>query len=194
VALRRDIEKAKKRKPDAIIVFTHWGIEYESLPSKKEKDLTEFCFQLGVQVVIGSHPHVLQPMEWRKETNQFVAYSLGNFVSGQRKQYTDGGALAYLELKKVHYGPDSTATTIDSAGYYLDWVYRTVDRNKDYYVLPAAKVENDSTSFFKDGTPSGAFETFVKDSRAHYQKHNQRVLEMTGLPKTYAENPKDEDL
>lgn len=192
VALRRDIARAKKLNPDAIIVFTHWGIEYESLPSKREKELTAFCFQQGVRLVIGSHPHVLQPMEWRRESNQFVAYSLGNFVSGQRKQYTDGGAMAYVELQKVQYRPDSAVTTIDSAGYYLDWVYRTAD--KDYYVLPAAKVENDSISFIADEASRAAFKTFAEDSRLLYQKYNQEVLEMTNLPKSYVVKPKNEDL
>jgi len=192
VALKRDIARAKKLNPDAIIVFTHWGIEYESLPSKREKDLTAFCFQQGVRLVIGSHPHVLQPMEWKRESNQFVAYSLGNFVSGQRKRYTDGGALAYVELQKVQYRPDSAVTTIDSAGYYLDWVYRTLD--KDYYVLPAAKVENDSISFIADASSRAAFKTFAEDSRLLYQKYNQNVLEMTNLPKSYVVKPKNEDL
>ena len=98
--MRNDLMEAKQARPDAIIVFTHWGLEYQSLPAKKEKDLTEFCFKHGAQMVIGAHLHVLQPMEWRKEKNQFVAYSLGNYISGQRKRYTDGGAMAYLELQK----------------------------------------------------------------------------------------------
>ena len=177
--MRLDILNAKELKPDAIIVFTHWGSEYQSLPSKNQKDLTEFCFQQGAQLVIGAHPHVLQPMEWRKESNQFVAYSLGNFVSGQRKRYTDGGAMAYLELQKITYSPDSAVTSIDSAGYYLEWVYRSVDVNKDYYMLPAIKVEKDTISFIKDGTSKAAFKTFVDDSRLLYKKYNKGVFEMT---------------
>jgi poly-gamma-glutamate synthesis protein (capsule biosynthesis protein) len=54
--MRKDLLEAKEARPDAIIVFTHWGLEYESLPAKKEKDLTEFCFKHGAQMVIGSHP------------------------------------------------------------------------------------------------------------------------------------------
>jgi hypothetical protein len=176
--MRKDIKKAKQAKPDAIIVFTHWGIEYENLPSKAQKDVTEFCFKQGVQMVIGAHPHVLQPMEWRKDKNQFVAYSLGNFVSGQRKRYTDGGSMAYLELEKITFKPDSAVTTIDSAGYFLQWIYRTVDSHKDYYILPAPKVEHDSVSFIKDSASKAAFKTFVDDSRGLLQKYNKSVGEI----------------
>ena len=163
--MRRDIEKAKSLLPDVIVVFTHWGLEYQSLPTKVQKQLTEFCFNLGVQLVIGAHPHVIQPMEWRKGTNQFVAYSLGNFVSGQRKRYTDGGSMAYLELKKIQFTPDSSVTTIDTAGYYLQWVHRTPDKYKDYYVYPAHKMENDSTGIIKNPASKTLFKTFANDSQ-----------------------------
>jgi poly-gamma-glutamate capsule biosynthesis protein CapA/YwtB (metallophosphatase superfamily) len=190
--MRLDIAKARDGKPDAIIVFTHWGAEYQSLPSRHQKDLTEFCFAQGVQLVIGAHPHVLQPMEWRRESNQFVAYSLGNFVSGQRKRYTDGGAMAYIELEKITYKPDSAVTRIDSAGYYLQWVYRTADANKDYYMLPVAKVETDSADFIKDNVSRSAFKLFAEDSRLLYKKHTKGVLEMRDIPRSYAIKPDDE--
>src|SRR5690606_35570161 len=69
--IRKDINKAKQIRPDAIIAFMHWGDEYQSLPNRRQRQLAEFCFQQGADLVIGSHPHVLQPMEWRKEKNQF---------------------------------------------------------------------------------------------------------------------------
>ncbi len=191
--IKKDLQRAKELKPDVIIVFTHWGAEYQSLPLKSQKDITDFCFNHGAQLVIGAHPHVLQPMEWRKDKNQFVAYSLGNFVSGQRKRYTDGGAMAYIELKKIKFKPDSATTTIDSAGYYLNWIYRTVDAQKDYYMLPAAKVERDSVSFIKDAASFTAFKTFVKDSRTLYSIYNKGVLEMTTLPKSFTILPQREN-
>jgi poly-gamma-glutamate synthesis protein (capsule biosynthesis protein) len=194
--IHKDLNRAKELKPDAIIVFTHWGVEYQSLPLKSQKDVTDFCFKHGAQLVIGAHPHVLQPMEWRKDKNQFIAYSLGNFVSGQRKRYTDGGSMAYIELEKINFKPDSSVTTIDSAGYYLNWVYRTVDAQKDYYMLPAGKAESDSISFIKDATSRAAFKTFVKDSRALYEAHNKHVLEMKELPRNFTpvNNPEERPL
>jgi poly-gamma-glutamate synthesis protein (capsule biosynthesis protein) len=180
--IRRDIRKAKTMKPDVIIVFTHWGSEYQSLPSKATINITEFCFRHGAQLVIGAHPHVIQPMEWRKEKNQFVAYSLGNFISGQRKRYTDGGSLAYVELEKVTYKPDSALTRIDSAGYYLAWVYRTVDAKKDYYMLPAPEYTTKSSSFVKDAASREAYKLFLDDSRLLSNRYNKNVKEITGTP------------
>jgi poly-gamma-glutamate synthesis protein (capsule biosynthesis protein) len=182
--MRQDLLKAKEANPDVIIVFTHWGAEYQSLPSKGQKDLTEFCFRNGAQLVIGAHPHVLQPMEWRREKNQFVAYSLGNYVSGQRKRYTDGGAMAYLELKKIKYQADSAEVSIDSAGYYLAWVYRTVDASKDYYLMPIDE-EQSNLSFIKDAESKAALKVFVEDSRLLFRKFNKDVEEMKRMPRSY---------
>jgi hypothetical protein len=190
--MRRDIEKAKSLLPDIIIVFTHWGLEYQGLPTKNQVALTEFCFKIGAHMVIGAHPHVIQPMEWRKDANQFVAYSLGNFVSGQRKRYTDGGSMAYIELQKIQFTPDSSTTTIDSAGYYLQWVHRTPDKYKDYYIYPAHTLEHDTVGHIKDVASKTLFKTFVDDSRLLYRKYNKDVLEMTTLPRAFGRRPGEE--
>lgn len=175
--IRKDLTAAEFQRPDATIIFLHWGLEYQSLPSKHQKELAEFCFKHGADLVIGAHPHVLQPMEWRKEKNQLIVYSLGNFVSGQRKQFTDGGAMIRVELEKISYAPDSMMTTVDSAGYILEWVYRTHD-TRDYYILPVPSFENDTTGFVKDATSRLAMQTFIKDSRKLFEKHNVALLEL----------------
>ncbi|HEY0770686.1 MAG TPA: CapA family protein, partial [Sphingobacteriaceae bacterium] len=181
-SIHQDLVKAKSLSPDAIIVFTHWGIEYQSLPSKWQKDVTEFCFKHGAQLVIGAHPHVLQPMEWRKEKNQLIVYSLGNFVSGQRKRYTVGGAMITLALQKVTFNDSSSITTIQDPKYTLEWVYRTADAEKNYYVLPVPMFENDTTSFIKDAESKAAFKLYASDSRALYGKYNLNVPENIEVP------------
>lgn len=179
--IRRDIIRAKETNPDFIIVFTHWGQEYQSQPSIQQKRITEFCFNNGAQLVIGSHPHVLQPMEWRKEKVQLVTYSLGNFVSGQRDRYKDGGAMIYVNLIKIKF--DSLAfTAIDSAGYILEWVYRTADTKRDYYVLPVPTFENDTTGFIKDEASRLSFKTFIKDSRKLLNRDNLNLTEINTQP------------
>ncbi len=179
--IRKDIVKAKEAIPDFIIVFTHWGQEYQSQPSAQQRMITEFCFTNGVQLVIGSHPHVLQPMEWRKEKNQLVTYSLGNFVSGQRDRYKDGGAMLQVSFTMII--KDSVATTqIDSAGYILEWVYRTADVNKDYYIMPVSSFESDTTGFIKDEASRLSFKTFVEDSRKLFKRHNLELSEIKEQP------------
>jgi poly-gamma-glutamate capsule biosynthesis protein CapA/YwtB (metallophosphatase superfamily) len=181
-AIGKDLRKAKAMKPDAIIVFVHWGAEYQSFPSKWQKDVGEYCFKKGAHLVIGAHPHVLQPMEWRKEKNQLIAYSLGNFVSGQRKRYTDGGGMIKVELEKVVFGDSTSLTGIDTASYMLQWVYRTADAQKNYYLLPVQKFENDSAGFIKDAASREAFKTFIADSRSLYRKHNVNIPEAVFVP------------
>ncbi|MFO7257167.1 MAG: CapA family protein [Bacteroidota bacterium] len=181
--MRADIQKARQVNPDAIIVFMHWGNEYESLPTRGQRQLADHLCRLGADLVIGSHPHVLQPMEWRKDQNKLVVYSLGNFVSGQRKRYTDGGATVYTELMKIRYKPDSVITTIDSVGYFLQWVYRTEDEKRNYYMIPVPHAEKDIAAFrIKGATSQAAFKQFVADSRALYGKHNINVPEIAQIP------------
>lgn len=173
--VRADLEKARASKADAIIVFMHWGAEYKQLPGQSQKDLTEICFSQGATMVIGAHPHVLQPIEWRKESSQLVAYSLGNFVSGQRTRNRDGGAMLIVEMEKTTGPGDSSAVTrIDSASYVLEWVYRDAQRN--YFVLPVPAFEKGKTGQQK------AFETFVSDSRGLFSAHNKGIRESLHTP------------
>jgi poly-gamma-glutamate capsule biosynthesis protein CapA/YwtB (metallophosphatase superfamily) len=175
VAIKKDLEKARAQNTDAIIVFMHWGDEYQSLPSKTQKLLTELCFREGASLVIGSHPHVLQPMEWKKEQNQIVVYSLGNFISGQRPRYRDGGAMLWIDLQKVI--TDSVSlTSIHKAEYELAWVQKSNGAKKDFVMLPLRYFEYDST-FIEDKLLREAFEVFKNDSRALYAKHNRNISE-----------------
>lgn len=179
--IRKDLKRARELNPDAIIVFMHWGNEYQNQPTRQQRQLTELCFKHGAQLVIGAHPHVLQPMEWNIEQNQLVVYSLGNFVSGQRPRYRDGGAMIQVGLKKIVHA-DTSMTTIDTANYRLQWVYRTVEAKREFIVLPVSTFEQDTIGFIKDETSKLAFKTFINDSRALLDKYNQNISEATTVP------------
>ena len=119
-SITRDVNKAKVKKADFIILFLHWGTEYDTIPAKSQTDMAEYFQSIGVDMVIGSHPHVLQKMI---RTNNMVSgkedvivYSLGNFVSNQRKPKTDGGSMVRVELTKK-----DNKYAISNAGYYLVW-------------------------------------------------------------------------
>jgi len=175
VQIKKDLQAARRQNSDAIIVFMHWGLEYQSLPDKTQKKLAELCFREGAKMVIGSHPHVLQPMEWRQEKDQFVVYSLGNFISGQRPRYRDGGAMLWIDLQKVS-KDDVSFTSIRKAEYELAWVQKSITQKKDFVMLPFRYFESDST-FIEDKILRDAFSVFKKDSRALYGKHNVNVPE-----------------
>ncbi len=95
-AIRNDIERASDA--DCIIAFMHWGEEYSRRNSRSQRETAEFLHANGVPIVIGSHPHVVQPCECSDTSITF--YSLGNFISNQRDRYCDGGVMAEVEIVK----------------------------------------------------------------------------------------------
>jgi len=139
--MRKDIRKAKANKADSIIVYIHWGEEYKTQPSEYQQSVANFLIESNVDLIIGSHPHVVQPMIWQKLTDEkeeyLLAYSLGNFISNQRDLQQAGGALLQVTLKK-----NEGETSIQNAGYYLSFVDRTKSQNGfKHQVLPVRLFE-----------------------------------------------------
>ena len=99
--LKDDIENIRK-KVDFLMVSMHWGIEYDFTPSQEQRDLAKFLADLGVDLIIGTHPHVVQPAEWIGDT--LVYYSLGNLISGQRGTNKRIGMLGSVHITKIQDG------------------------------------------------------------------------------------------
>lgn len=101
--IKSDIEKAKNLA-DMVVVCPHWGTEYVYEPDNMQKEYTKLFYDLGVDVVIGTHPHVLEPVEVIKEDGNdhemLVYYSLGNFISSQDAKPRMVGGLAKITLIK----------------------------------------------------------------------------------------------
>ncbi len=139
-----DIKNSKTFCVDKLIVVIHWGAEYESSPSQRQIKIANFLFRNGVDIIIGSHPHVIQKMEYgtNEEFGEYcVAYSLGNFVSDQRKRKTNGGVMLKIMLTK-----ENDKVKISDVGYYLTWVHKTIANGKSNYKIiwpsPVFKVDN----------------------------------------------------
>ena len=175
--IRTDINAAKQLNVDKIIVITHWGLEYKPQPVKSQIQMGQFIFDAGADIIIGSHPHVLEKMIWEKSTTQkgeqVIVYSLGNYVSNQRARYKDGGAMFQLVLQK-----NNGKTSIKSTGYYLTWVYTPIENGvKKYYVLPAAWYEN-QPAFFDTKESYNKMKLFLADSRKLLGEYNKNVAEI----------------
>ncbi len=179
--IRQDLLRARELNPDATIVFMHWGDEYQSQPNPTQRKLAAFCFTHGATLVIGAHPHVLQPMEWNREDNQLVAYSLGNFVSGQRPRYRDGGAMLKVALSKV-ITAEGSFTAIDSADYWLQWVYKKPGAKPAFKILPVSTVEHSPARYVNDEVSRQALKTFLDDSRKLLSRYNKNIAELTKTP------------
>ena len=98
----KDIHSAQAVRPDAIIACMHWGEEYQSLPNREQCELADWLLKQGVTHIIGSHPHVIQPMELRTNGNQqhAIVYSLGNFISNMSAIQTVDSSLR-CNLKNI---------------------------------------------------------------------------------------------
>jgi poly-gamma-glutamate synthesis protein (capsule biosynthesis protein) len=100
-----DIQKAQKMNPDVIIVLPHMGTEYAAAPDEMTRKWTRFMLEAGADVVLASHPHVLQEMEYVTgiggDRIGFVDYSLGNFISSQRTLPRDMGVILNLYFEKT---------------------------------------------------------------------------------------------
>ncbi|MFI3280982.1 MAG: CapA family protein [Rikenellaceae bacterium] len=94
--IAKDIAQAKEASATNIITFVHWGNEYQSHPSIEQKRLAAWLRAKGVDIVVGSHPHVIQPTQ--VDSTGATIYSLGNLISNQRKHYTNGGLLVKLDI------------------------------------------------------------------------------------------------
>lgn len=168
--IRADYIKAQSLNVDEVIVCIHWGNEYERSPSMQQLKLTSFMHNLGIRLVIGSHPHVIQRMEASFDTDSTVGrvavYSLGNFVSNQRQRFRNGGAIAAINIVK-----ENGKTLIANAAYALVWVHTPIVNGKKLYrVLPVADYERQNDYFNEDDKEM--FEQFATDSRTLFDREN----------------------
>ncbi|GEN45031.1 CapA family protein [Alkalibacillus haloalkaliphilus] len=101
---------------DFVVVSMHFGDEYEPLPNEEQIYLSQLLTSEGADVILGHHPHVLQPIDWisSNEQDQFVIYSLGNFLSGQRGLDRQLGAISQVELVK-EISPNETSLNVRNA-------------------------------------------------------------------------------
>ena len=167
-AIARDIARARELKADYIVVMPHWGIEYERKQNKGQKGYANYMYECGADMVIGGHPHVVQPITLENKNEYGVAqrvtaYSLGNFVSNQRKRYTDGGIIVKCEIVR-----DTNGTVrVTNYEYLPYWVYKGVCQGKyQYHILPAKHAVENCAYYNIHGADSVALNLFYNDTKS----------------------------
>jgi poly-gamma-glutamate synthesis protein (capsule biosynthesis protein) len=174
--IKKDIEKAKTMHPDGIIVFLHWGNQYQNKASKQQKDLAKWLHQQGVAMVIGSHPHVIQPISIRIEKptalqQELTVYSLGNFISNQRTFPRAGSMIVVVQLIKNTDGK----LKISKFETLPIWVYKYAENKKWHYeILPIEQFKFNPVYFKKN--------TYYQDMM-RYLMHYKRILAKNSLIK-----------
>lgn len=125
--IKKHIALAKQQEVDVICVNMHWGAEYRLTPHSTQEELADFLFENGVDIILGSHPHVLEPMEKRTITLEdgstkdgFVIYSLGNFVSGQIYANTKSTVILDIQITKDIEGKISIGNITYTPVYLYD--------------------------------------------------------------------------
>lgn len=133
-----------KEKADVVTLSLHFGNENERMPNEEQKELVQFAADQGVDIVIGHHPHVLQPMEWvtgKDGHETFVMYSLGNFLSNQQDLYQRIGGILTLSIKKTVKG-DAEELEVHSPKFMPTYVTFSEDFT-NYEVTPMYTLTND---------------------------------------------------
>ena len=125
--IKKDIESAKSQNADVIIACMHWGIEYQTTQNAEQEELANFLFQNGVDIILGNHPHVLQPMEKKTITLEdgtvkdcFVIYAFGNFICDQNAENTRSSIILNIDITKNTDGKIS----IDNIDYVPTYMYK----------------------------------------------------------------------
>lgn len=168
--MKRQIDQAKEEQVDVICVSMHWGDEYKIKQNKTQENLADFLFENGVDIILGSHPHVLEPMEKRTITladgttkDGFVIYSLGNFISAQKQENTRNTIILDLQITKKPEGKIS----IDKVEYTPLYVYdKGAGKPQRYKILDIRK----TIANYENGTDTSIGATTYKTLKAELAK------------------------
>jgi poly-gamma-glutamate capsule biosynthesis protein CapA/YwtB (metallophosphatase superfamily) len=139
--MKKDIERAKKLS-DVVVVAMHWGIEYQTVPNAEQLRLAKLLAEWGVDIVIGTHPHVLQPFAWiqREDGHKtFVMYSLGNFLSAQSELLQWIGGMGEITVVKTQ---DGGKASIELKSPAFTPTFNYSKKYHDFQIIPMAQLDD----------------------------------------------------
>lgn len=151
--IKQDILSARMKGSEIVFVYFHFGNEYQKSPNTYQKNIVKKAIEYGADIIVGSHPHTIQPYELFKTNNGkidtgLIAYSLGNFISNQRWRYSDAGVILNIELTK---NIINNSIFISNINFIPTWVYKgEINDKKEYLILPCEIAFNDTIPSFLD--------------------------------------------
>ncbi|MDR0827746.1 MAG: CapA family protein, partial [Desulfovibrio sp.] len=152
-AIRQGLLNARAARPDIIVACFHWGNEYQFVPTKRQRAVAALSICEGADIVIGTHPHVLQPLEIASSEHGYglVAYSLGNFVSNQRKLPQERSLILAVDVQKtggkaarisrVSVAPTRISVTRPLGGSLIEVVYAGESARFNHEGLPTSELK-----------------------------------------------------
>ncbi|MBR2246831.1 MAG: CapA family protein [Bacilli bacterium] len=138
---KEDIEKVRD-KVDVVIVAMHWGTEYSLGVSEEQTKIANHLSDLGVDLIIGAHPHVVEPVEYINDNKTFVIYSLGNFISDQEGTERLTGLMMEVTIKKHVDKKKKTKVTIEDPKGELIYTKSNVGGKRNFKVYPYSELNN----------------------------------------------------
>ena len=137
---KNDIDKVKD-KVDIIIVAMHWGVEYSMDVSSEQEGIANYLASLGVDLIIGSHPHVVEPVQYINDGKTLVIYSLGNFISDQVGIERLTGLMLEVTINKVE-TMEGTVVTVDNPKAELIYTDSSYSSKRNFKVYPYSKLDD----------------------------------------------------
>ncbi|MBQ7690034.1 MAG: CapA family protein [Muribaculaceae bacterium] len=166
--IARDLQAARDRGAQVLCVNLHWGIEYQLQPVASQRDLADWLVEQGVDLIIGGHPHVVEPMEMRHsqthDKDVLLVYSMGNFISNQRDIDSRGGAMV-----KVSVTMNGSKPLVHNPSCKLFFVQKPTFRGENYVLIP----ENRPDLLRPDSRSE--FTRFMQRAHSLVLSHNQGV-------------------
>jgi poly-gamma-glutamate capsule biosynthesis protein CapA/YwtB (metallophosphatase superfamily) len=132
--IAQDLQTVRQQGVDFICVSLHFGEEYQQEPNEFQRKIVRQVLEDGADVILGSHPHVLQPIEkvLVAGKEKWILYSLGNFISNQHDPYTDEGAIVYFDVVK---DPEKKQTYLKEVTFLPTYVHKYHANGKSQYVV-----------------------------------------------------------
>ena len=131
--VKEDIKRVRD-KVDVLIVAMHWGVEYTHIPTNYQLDMASFLEEEGVDIIIGTHPHVVMPVTYINDT--LVVYSLGNFLSAQETNIDNNTTVGLMSGITITKKVDKDKTEIGLSNLTNELLYTYSKNNRDYKVIP----------------------------------------------------------
>lgn len=140
--VKNDVDKIKD-KVDVVIVAMHWGDEYTNVPTNSQREIAQYLSDIGVDLIIGTHPHVVQPIEYIGDT--LVIYSLGNFISNQLVLGINP-AIGLMVGVDITVSDDGVKLSIKEK----ELLYSYSDNSTNFKVIPFSKLDDTKLSDYKN--------------------------------------------
>ena len=166
--IKKDIQSVRSQGTDAVIVIMHWGNEYQRQPSTYQTALAKKIFEWGGDIILGSHPHVVQKSEIMKVNgqNKYVIYSMGNIVSGYRrtdtgkrpnKIYTEDGVIVKLTIEK----DTNNKVSIKTVNHIPTWLDKYYVNGKPVFRILPIPSSDFKAEYINSGNASKVKQSYI---------------------------------